>query len=90
MLNFRSLYSGSTGNSLFLQSQNTNILIDTGVSAKKICSALSSCDSDIEKIDAILITHEHIDHVQSLGTLSKNMISLFMLQKKHGMLCPIN
>lgn len=71
MLNFHSLYSGSTGNSLFLQSQNTNILIDTGVSAKKICSALSSCDSNIENIDAILITHEHIDHVQSLGTLSK-------------------
>lgn len=71
MLKFHSLYSGSTGNSLFVQSDNTNILIDSGVSAKKICSALSSCNSDIENIDAILITHEHIDHVQSLGTLSK-------------------
>lgn len=71
MLNFHSLYSGSTGNSLFIQSKNTNILIDSGVSAKKVCSALSSCNSDIENIDAILVTHEHIDHVQSLGTLSK-------------------
>ena len=35
MLNFSSLYSGSTGNSLFLQSDNSKVLIDTGVSAKK-------------------------------------------------------
>ena len=40
MLNFCSLYSGSTGNSLFLKSDHTNILIDTGVSAKKIEAAL--------------------------------------------------
>lgn len=71
MLNFCSLYSGSTGNSLFLKSENTKILVDTGVSAKKIELALHSLNEDIDTIDAILITHEHIDHVRSLGTLSK-------------------
>ena len=70
MLNFISLYSGSTGNSLFVESENTKILIDAGVSAKKILSALTSLQSDINEINAILVTHEHIDHVQSLGTIS--------------------
>ena len=40
MLKFCSLYSGSTGNSLLVQSENTNILVDAGVSGKKIIEAL--------------------------------------------------
>ena len=71
MLKFCSLYSGSTGNSLFVQSDNTNILIDAGVSGKKIVDALASINIDITSISAIFITHEHIDHVQGLGTISK-------------------
>ena len=71
MLKFCSLYSGSSGNSLFVSSNNTNILIDAGVSAKKITEALTSINVDIEKIDAILVTHEHSDHVQGLDILSK-------------------
>lgn len=71
MIKFCSLYSGSTGNSLFVKSDNVNLLIDSGVSAKKIIDGLSSISEDINNIDAILITHEHSDHVQSLGTISK-------------------
>lgn len=71
MLKFCSLFSGSSGNSSFLQSEQTKILIDCGESAKKIISALSEKNINIEDIDGILITHEHIDHVKSLGTLSK-------------------
>ncbi len=71
MLNFSSLYSGSTGNCLFVQTQNTKLLIDAGVSAKKIISALSTYETDITDIDAILVSHEHSDHIQSLGTLSR-------------------
>ena len=70
MLNFTSLYSGSTGNSLLVQSEHSKILIDAGVSAKKIVDALTSFNTNINEIDAILVTHEHSDHVQSLGTLS--------------------
>ena len=40
MLNFRSLYSGSSGNSLLVQTENSNLLIDAGVSSKKIQTAL--------------------------------------------------
>lgn len=71
MLKFCSLYSGSSGNCLFVKSKNTNILIDCGASCKKICEGLASINSSIEDIDAILVTHEHSDHVQSLGLVSK-------------------
>ena len=71
MLKFCSLYSGSSGNCLFVSSNNTKILIDCGTSCKKICEGLASIDSSIEDIDAILVTHEHSDHVQSLGMVSK-------------------
>ena len=52
MFKFCSLYSGSTGNSLFVETPNTKILIDAGESAKKIVSALSNICVDIENIDA--------------------------------------
>ena len=71
MLKFCSLYSGSSGNCLFVDSNNTKILIDSGTSCKKICEGLSMVNSSIEDIDAILVTHEHSDHVQSLGMISK-------------------
>ena len=71
MFNFCSLYSGSSGNSLFVETKNTKLLIDAGVSCKKIENALNDINVDPSTIDGILITHEHSDHVQGLGTLSK-------------------
>ena len=71
MLNFCSLYSGSSGNSLFVETDNTKLLIDAGVSSKKIETALKDIDVDPCTLDGILITHEHSDHVQGLGTFSK-------------------
>ena len=71
MLNFCSLYSGSSGNSLFVETPNTKILIDAGVSCKKIETALNDININPSSLDGILVTHEHIDHVQALGTLSK-------------------
>lgn len=71
MLNFCSLYSGSSGNSLFVETENTKILVDAGVSCKKIEEALNSLEIDPSSINAILVTHEHIDHVKSLSTISK-------------------
>ena len=71
MFNFCSLYSGSSGNCLLVETSNTKILIDAGESAKKITSALSLTNVEPDQIDAILITHEHSDHVKGLGTFSK-------------------
>ena len=71
MFNFCSLYSGSSGNCLLVQTSNTKILIDAGESAKKISAALSSMNIDPSQINAILVTHEHSDHIKGLGTFSK-------------------
>lgn len=82
MLKFCSLYSGSTGNSLLVQNEKTNILFDAGVSAKKITEALTSLNVDPTNIDAIVVSHEHTDHVQGLGTFSKKFdIPVFANEK---------
>lgn len=70
MFKFCSLYSGSTGNSLFVQTENTKILVDAGVSGKKVVEGLESINVDIKDVDSILVTHEHMDHVKSIKILS--------------------
>ena len=71
MLNFCSLYSGSSGNCYFIESENTKLLIDAGVSLKKIEEGLNSINILPSSLNGILVTHEHSDHIQSLGNLSK-------------------
>lgn len=71
MFNFCSLYSGSSGNCLFAETSTTKVLIDSGVSCKKIETALSSLNVDPKSLNAILVTHEHSDHVKGLSTVSK-------------------
>lgn len=79
MFRYCSLYSGSSGNCFLIQSDSTNILVDVGVSSKKITSALEELKIDIKKINAILVTHEHVDHSKSLGILSsKYNIPIFI------------
>lgn len=71
MFNFCSLFSGSSGNCLFVQSDDAKILIDCGVSLKKINESLSNFNLTLDQIDGILITHEHSDHTKALGTITK-------------------
>ena len=71
MFKFCNLYSGSSGNCSFVGTDNINILIDCGESQKKISDALESIGKSINKIDAIIVTHEHSDHVKNLGAISK-------------------
>lgn len=65
------LYSSSSGNLFLLTDNDTNILIDVGVSYKKICEALKGLDKQISNLSAILITHEHTDHIKGLDTFCK-------------------
>lgn len=82
MFNFCSLYSGSSGNSLFVESENTKLLVDAGISSKKIEEALANLEIDPTSIDGILITHEHSDHVQGLGTFAKKFnLPVFVNEK---------
>lgn len=68
---FCSLYSGSSGNSIFVSSGNTKILIDAGLSGKTIENALKEIDQDPKDLDAVFITHEHIDHIKGAGIMSR-------------------
>ena len=64
-----SIASGSSGNCTYVSDDETSVLIDTGVSLKKITAGLDEIGVGIDDISAVLITHEHIDHVGGLGVL---------------------
>lgn len=66
-----SIGSSSSGNSYIVQAGSKNLLIDVGLSATRILSALESCKIEPEDVDAVLVTHEHIDHVKSIRTIAK-------------------
>lgn len=70
MKGFCPLASGSKGNSIFIGTDTTKLLVDAGLSAKAIVMRLGEIGVSIEDIDAILITHEHIDHIRGLEVLS--------------------
>lgn len=65
------LASGSTGNCFYLETPKQKILIDAGLTGKKITSLLAEIDRKPEDLDAILITHEHSDHIKGVGVLAR-------------------
>lgn len=71
MIRFCSLYSGSSGNCLFLGTEKARILIDAGLSAKRIIEALCSIGEKPSDISAILVSHEHSDHIRGAGIFSR-------------------
>lgn len=66
-----SIASGSSGNCIYVGSSRTNLLVDAGVSAKKIEYGLSGIDILPDSIQGILVTHEHSDHISGLGILAR-------------------
>lgn len=71
MIRFISLISGSSGNAAYVSDGKTNLLIDCGSSGKKIEAALKAIDVLPESINALLITHEHSDHIQGAGVMAR-------------------
>ena len=70
-LKFCSLFSGSSGNSLFVSSHQTRLLIDSGLSGIKVQNALKKINEEAKSLKGILITHEHRDHICGAGVLSR-------------------
>lgn len=75
-LSFCSFSSGSSGNCYLIKSENTAVLVDAGISGKKIFDGLIATETSREQLAALLITHEHIDHTKSIKTLLKKEKSL--------------
>ena len=72
-LQFCSFASGSSGNCYLIKNQRSAILIDAGISGKKIFQGLEETGTPFEAVSAVLVTHEHIDHVKSLPIVTKKL-----------------
>ena len=70
-MKYCSIGSGSSGNCHYIGYKDTNILIDAGLSGKRITGGLDEIDVDAEKLNGIFVTHEHSDHIKGVGVLSR-------------------
>lgn len=70
-LEFCSLASGSRGNSQYIGNSKSALLVDAGMSGKYIENALKKVDRNFDKIKALLVTHEHSDHISGIGVLMR-------------------
>lgn len=97
-MKFSVLGSGSSGNSSYIEMGNKKFLIDAGFSGKKTIEKLNSIERRIEDINGIFVTHEHSDHIQGLGILSRKYdipiylheITYNMIKEKIGKIDPKN
>lgn len=72
MYGFCPLASGSKGNAIFIGTKNTRILIDAGLGLRTLSQRLAEIGVYMEDIDAILITHEHTDHISGLPSITRH------------------
>ena len=71
MIKFCPIASGSSGNCVYLSADGTNILIDAGLSGRGIEAGLKTLDMSGRQLSAILVTHEHSDHIMGVGVMSR-------------------
>jgi phosphoribosyl 1,2-cyclic phosphodiesterase len=84
MMRMTVLASGSKGNSTIVSSSRTRILVDAGLSCRELLKRMQMADEDPTAIDALLITHEHQDHVQGLAVLARKMgVPVYFTQATH-------
>lgn len=99
-----SIASGSSGNCIYVGSDHTHLLVDAGISKKRIEEGLKALEIKGEELNGILVTHEHIDHIQGLGVFSRKYeIPIYATQgtiegirayvslgkMPEGLLCPV-
>jgi len=84
MMRMTVLASGSKGNSTIVSSSRTRILVDAGLSCRELLKRMQMADEDPAAIDALLITHEHQDHVQGLAVLARKLgVPVYFTQATH-------
>lgn len=85
MLHFISFGSGSSGNCSFLYSEDGGLILDAGVGIRAIKRYAKAYGVPLHKAQAILVTHDHADHVRSVGTLSKDFsLPVYATEKVFG------
>jgi phosphoribosyl 1,2-cyclic phosphodiesterase len=84
MMRMTVLASGSKGNSTLVSSSRTRILVDAGLSCRELLKRMHLADEDPAAIDALLITHEHQDHVQGVAVLARKLgVPVYFTQATH-------
>ncbi len=68
---FSALASGSGGNACYVETNHARILIDAGISCRDLVQRLKKIGADPEGLDALIITHEHLDHVRGAGAVAR-------------------
>lgn len=76
------LGSGSKGNSTFIGFKDTKILIDAGLTEKQLKERLYEIQESLNDIQAVFVTHEHIDHIRAIKTLAKKYDMMFFVHSK--------
>jgi len=78
------LASGSKGNSTVIASSRTRVLVDAGLSCRELLRRMAIAGEDPAKLDAILVTHEHVDHIAGLPVLARKLgIPVFFTESTH-------
>ena len=72
-LRFAPLFSGSSGNAIYVGTDRTNLLIDAGVSGSRVLDELKKIGVNPSDLDGILVTHEHSDHIKGVGVLARKL-----------------
>jgi phosphoribosyl 1,2-cyclic phosphodiesterase len=84
MMRMTVLASGSKGNSTVISSSRTRVLVDAGLSCRELLKRMSLAGEDPAQLDAILITHEHQDHIAGLSVLARRLnIPVFFTEPTH-------
>jgi phosphoribosyl 1,2-cyclic phosphodiesterase len=65
------LASGSSGNAILVSAGGTSVLVDAGISARRLATAAGDAGVDADSLEAVLVTHEHTDHVSGLGAVAR-------------------
>ena len=78
------LASGSTGNATYVESDKGSILVDAGLTGKKMEELFGQIDKQIKYLNGILVTHEHSDHIKGLGVLARKYGLPIYANEKHG------
>src|SRR5579863_8146207 len=85
MVRITVLGSGSKGNSAVISSSRTRVLVDAGLSAKETRKRLKQSGEDPEQLTAVLITHEHNDHVAGLPVMARKLkVPVYMTGPTHA------
>jgi phosphoribosyl 1,2-cyclic phosphodiesterase len=84
MVRMTVLASGSRGNSTVVSTDSTRLLVDAGLSCRELMKRLHAAGEDPERLDGIVITHEHQDHVQGLAVLARKLdIPVYFTEATH-------